>query len=123
MSEPRPFAVQPSTEVMNLALETVVSITAMSMLGVSMMTQAFGIWMGSVARVVEQAQKTAHPVGVESLPEPAQQPVVALAADAFEEPVAGNEAQQDLASVQVAEIERPHGRMAGLAAKFGWRRH
>ena len=123
MSELRPFAVQPSTEVVNLALETAVDITAMSMLGVSMMTQAFGIWMGSVARVLEQAQKTAHPAGVESLPEPAQQAVVAFAADAVVEPVASNGAQQNLTSVQVAEIERPHGRMAGLAAKFGWRRH
>ena len=50
---------QPSGEVFDLAAKSAASMTAASMLGVSMMTQAMGLWMGSVARLMEQAQKPA----------------------------------------------------------------
>ena len=63
---------QPSGEVFDLAAKSAASMTAASMLGMSMMTQAMGLWMGSVARLMEQAQKPAS----------ADQPEAAPASDA-----------------------------------------
>lgn len=61
---------QPSGEVFDLAAKSAMSMTAASMLGISMMTQAMGLWMGSVARLMEQAQKPAldAAAGSETLP-------------------------------------------------------
>lgn len=62
---------QSSGEVFDLAAKSAASMTAASMLGVSMMTQAMGLWMGSVARLMEQAQKQAPDAGSDTAVEPA----------------------------------------------------
>ncbi|GHD07807.1 helix-hairpin-helix domain-containing protein [Tianweitania populi] len=62
---------QSSGEVLDLAAKSAASMTAASMLGVSMMTQAMGLWMGSVARLMEQAQKPAQVAEPDAAAKPA----------------------------------------------------
>ncbi|WP_312795391.1 hypothetical protein [Tianweitania sp.] len=62
---------QSSGEVLDLAAKSAASMTAASMLGMSMMTQAMGLWMGSVARLMEQAQKPAQDAESNAAAEPA----------------------------------------------------
>lgn len=46
-----------SREIIDLATKSAATMTAASMFGLNMMTQAIGVWMSAVARLMEQAQE------------------------------------------------------------------